>query len=63
METRSIRRFPEFGDYLTFVEEFLLENEPCLFSESVTRHWKARSDWQKDGKPDLEFLAKYYGGY
>lgn len=58
---RTIRRFPESGDYLTFVEEFLLKNEPCMFSEAVTRGWRARRDWQRDGKPDLDYLATEFG--
>ena len=59
--TRRVRYFPESGDYLTFVEEFLLKNEPCVFREAVTSGWRARREWQRDGKPDLEYLAKEFG--
>ena len=59
--TRRVRYFPESGDYLTFVEEFLLKNEPCVFLEAVTNGWRARREWQRDGKPDLEYLAKEFG--
>lgn len=58
---RAVRRFPESGDYMTFVEEFLLKNEPCVFSEMTTRDWRARQQWQKDGKPNLEYLDKEFG--
>jgi hypothetical protein len=59
--TRSVRYFPESADYLTFVEEFLLQNEPCLFSEAVTRDWRARQEWQKDGRPNIDYLAAQFG--
>ena len=59
--TRSVRYFPESADYLTFVEEFLLQNEPCLFSEAATRDWRARQEWQKDGRPNIDYLASQFG--
>ena len=59
--TRAVRYFPESGDYLTFVEEFLLQNEPCVFPEALTRSWRARREWQRDGRPDLEYLAAQFG--
>ena len=59
---RTVRYFPaSSADYLTFVEEFLLRNEPCLFPETVTRDWRARQEWQKDGTPDIDFLAAQFG--
>lgn len=45
-----------------FVEEFLLENEPCIFGESVTKDWKARRLWLGEGgRPDFEYLMKEFG--
>ena len=58
---QTLRYFPESGDYLTFVEEFLLKNEPCLFRETLTRGWRARREWQRNGKPDLDYLASEFG--
>lgn len=49
------------GDFLAFAEEFMLRNEPCVFTEHVTRHWKSRKLWQKNGKPDLDYLAREFG--
>lgn len=57
----SVRRFPDRGNFLTFVEEFLLRNEPCLFGEEATRGWRARALWQKEGRPDLDYLAREFG--
>lgn len=58
---RSVQYFPESGDYLTFVEEFLLRNEPCVFTETHTRDWRARRQWQTAGKPNLETLSRDFG--
>ena len=58
----ALRRVPEGGNCLMFVEEFLLENEPCIFGESVTKNWKARRLWLgKGGRPDFEYLMKEFG--
>lgn len=46
---------------MTFMEEFLLKNEPCVFSEMTTRDWRARRQWQKDGKPNMEYLDREFG--
>ena len=46
---------------MTFVEKFLSKNEPCLFGSELTSSWKARHLWQKEGKPDLEYLSKEFG--
>ena len=56
-----VERFPESGDYLTFLEEFLLRNQPCVFSETHTRGWKARQRWQTAGKPELKTLYRDFG--
>jgi len=62
MASASIKRFPESGTFLMFVEEFLLKNEPCIFGESVTMEWKARRLWQGEGgRPDIEYLLKEFG--
>ena len=58
---RTVRYFPESGDYLTFVEEFLLRNQPCVFAEIHTRDWRARQRWQTAGKPNLETLSRDFG--
>ena len=39
----------------------MLRNEPCVFGESFTREWAARTLWQKEGFPDLDYLAKEFG--
>lgn len=57
----AIRNFPESGDYLTFIEEFLMKNEPCVFPEVVTREWRARQEWQSDGIPDIDYLTTQFG--
>ncbi len=57
----SVRRFPKWGNFLTFAEEFLLQNEPCLFGKERTQGWKARALWQKEGRPDLDYLAREFG--
>ena len=46
---------------MTFVEMFLSKNEACLFGGEVTSGWKARQLWQREGKPDLEYLRKEFG--
>ena len=56
----SVSRFAD-GDFLAFVEKFMLRNEPCVFTEQFTRDWKSRKLWQKDGRPHLEFLAREFG--
>ncbi|CAI8058000.1 2-oxoglutarate and iron-dependent oxygenase JMJD4, partial [Geodia barretti] len=34
---------------------------PCLFSEAATRDWRARQEWQKDGRPNIDYLASQFG--
>ena len=46
---------------MTFVERFLSRNEPCIFSSELTSGWRARKLWQKEGRPDLEYLKKEFG--
>lgn len=58
----ALKRVPEAGTYLMFVEEHLLKNEPCIFGESVTKNWKARRLWLGEGgRPDFDYLLKEFG--
>ncbi len=60
-KAETVRRFPECGSFLAFVEDFLLRNEPCLFGEKATQGWKARALWQNEGRPDLDYLTQEFG--
>ena len=58
----SVAKFPAGGSFEYFVEEFLLNNRPCLFDESLTRQWPSRQLWVDDqGRPNLDYLSKEYG--
>ena len=57
-----ISRFPDSGNFLTFLEENLLPNRPCVFGESFTRGWKARQEWRNVGDtPNIDFLEEHFG--
>ena len=45
----------------TFFASFLLPNKPCLIGSEITAGWKARREWVKYGKPNLEFLLQNFG--
>lgn len=61
---RSVAKFPTGGSFEHFVEEFLVNNRPCLFDESLTRQWPSRQLWVDDqGRPNLDYLNKKYGTY
>ncbi|XP_002977533.2 jmjC domain-containing protein 4 isoform X2 [Selaginella moellendorffii] len=48
--------------YQEFRERYLLPNKPVLVT-GLMEHWRASRDWVDDhGKPDLEFLARNFGG-
>lgn len=58
----ALKRVSEAGTYLMFVEEHLLKNELCIFGESVTKNWKARRLWLREGgRPDFDYLLKEFG--
>ena len=57
----AISRFPLCGTFLHFTDQFLLRNTPCLFGETVTSSWKARSLWQVEGKPNFDYLLQQFG--
>lgn len=59
----ELSRFPASGNFLMFLEENLLPNQPCMFRESFTKDWRARQEWRKeDDTPNLEFLRDNFGG-
>ena len=62
---RVVPRFPEYGTFVTFVEDYLLLNKPCLFGESFTADWKARRRWRnaEEDSPNLDYLEKEFGKY
>lgn len=58
-----ISRFPECETFVTFVEDYLLPNKPCVFGESFTSEWKARQRWRnaEEDIPNLDYLEKEFG--
>jgi hypothetical protein len=59
------RRHCRTLDYVTFVSEYMLTNQPVLI-DGLTEHWRASQEWvytdESDvTRPDLERLAKLFG--
>lgn len=53
---------PPDESYQTFIEQYLMKNEPCLLGEWATRSWGARKKWvNEDGSPNFSYLCEKYG--
>lgn len=47
---------------LEFFQNHLLQNTPCILSETATSNWKSRRKWVTDDlKPDFEYLKTHFG--
>ena len=54
-------QLPRATSFQHFVEHFMLPNQPCLIGSSITEQWKARRLWQKNGRPDFEYMMQSFG--
>lgn len=47
--------------YEEFFRDFMETNQFCIFSSELTKDWRSRKEWVKDGKPNFDFLSKEFG--
>lgn len=47
--------------YEEFFRDFMETNQLCIFSSELTKDWRSRKEWVKDGKPNFDFLSKEFG--
>ena len=47
--------------YDEFFSQFMLSNKMCVFSNEMTRSWRSRKEWVRNGKPNFEFLSDRFG--
>ena len=57
----DIPRLSIADGFYHFMQRYLLPNQPCMLEEQYTSEWKARKLWQKEGRPDFEYLKKTFG--
>ena len=51
----------DFIKYEHFFHNFLKQNKLCIFSSALTKHWRSRNEWVRDGKPNFDFLTSAFG--
>lgn len=48
--------------YSKFFKNYLLSNQPCMFSKRFTEDWNCRKHWVTDeGKPNFQKLLQEFG--
>ncbi|XP_077160178.1 2-oxoglutarate and iron-dependent oxygenase JMJD4 [Paroedura picta] len=53
---------PETFTYADFFKDYLIPNDPCVFSAKFTEGWGSRRKWvTPDGKPNFEYLLRTFG--
>ncbi|CAI5789204.1 JmjC domain-containing protein [Podarcis lilfordi] len=53
---------PEIFTYADFFKDYLIPNDPCVFSAKFTEGWGSRRKWvTPDGKPNFEYLLRTFG--
>ncbi|XP_060638673.2 2-oxoglutarate and iron-dependent oxygenase JMJD4 [Anolis sagrei] len=53
---------PEIFTYADFFKDYLIPNDPCVFSAKFTEGWGSRRNWvTPDGKPNFEYLLRTFG--
>ncbi|KAL7975829.1 hypothetical protein Chor_005776 [Crotalus horridus] len=53
---------PETFSYADFFKDYLIPNDPCIFSAKFTEGWASRRKWvTPDGKPNLDYLLRTFG--
>ncbi|OQV23041.1 JmjC domain-containing protein 4 [Hypsibius exemplaris] len=58
----SIDRITTSIPYSEFYRRYLIENRPCILSDTFTASWSSRTEWvSADGTLDLDFLVSHYG--
>jgi len=55
-EYDSFPRLNKSLAYSEFFEQFLMKNQPCIFSSDLTKNWSCIKDWSSEGIPNLEHL-------
>ena len=56
-----MRYLNEPVDRDTFEKKFLAPLVPVVFGPWLTKDWKARATWVKDGKLDTRHMSEKYG--
>uniref|UniRef100_A0A8D0G2C5 2-oxoglutarate and iron-dependent oxygenase JMJD4 n=1 Tax=Sphenodon punctatus TaxID=8508 RepID=A0A8D0G2C5_SPHPU len=52
----------ELFSYADFFKDYLIHNDPCIFSAKFTEGWASRRKWvTKDGKPNFDHLLQTFG--
>lgn len=53
---------PETFTYADFFKDYLIPNDPCVFSAKFTEGWDSRRKWvTRDGKPNFDYLLRAFG--
>jgi len=59
IEQPQYKCFPQLNhhcSYSDFFDQYLMKNQPCIFSCELTQNWRSVKDWAKEGSPNLNFL-------
>ncbi|XP_015269597.1 PREDICTED: jmjC domain-containing protein 4 isoform X2 [Gekko japonicus] len=53
---------PDTFTYADFFKDYLIPNDPCVFSAKFTEGWGSRRKWvTPDGKPNFDYLLRTFG--
>lgn len=49
--------------YEDFYNNIMKKNIMCLFGEELTRQWKCKQEWIRNGSIDFDYLDFHYGKF